>query len=229
MCSATPVDSALRDVYERPSSGCSDPDSSTPAISVGSQTTNVSSPAPSVFDTTNENQPPQPIEPIARKGPRMTFPLSAIDERMCHSQIQSLDQAILDKVNPSIMKTESENAAKGEAQPKTQLQPVPDDFKRIDDTRKRELRKETRPDKMSLQLQMLQLQKQAESNPVRDSKQFVKIWELESINVRRGQKPGYRIIDIMTANEVPHHAQKSLHESKDKILCYDNRDIKDLF
>ncbi|KAI0008273.1 hypothetical protein F4779DRAFT_588041 [Xylariaceae sp. FL0662B] len=235
------MDSALHDILERPSSGSSYPLSTMPSISVGSQTSNVSSPASSISDITNENQPPGPHEPVAKKRQRRTFPLSKKDERMCHSQIQSLDKVILDMINPGIMRTNRpEDAAKRDSQSATQQQPVPDDFKLTDDTRRQELREEIRPDRMALQLQVLRVQKQTESNPVQDSKQFVKTWELEllpkleqilddsvrgeySVNVRRGQQPGHRIIDIMTAEVVPDYARKSLWESKDSLLSDDLR------
>ncbi|KAI1407992.1 hypothetical protein F5Y13DRAFT_115865 [Hypoxylon sp. FL1857] len=68
-----------------------------------------------------------------------------------------------------------------------------------------------------------------------DSKQFVKIWELDllpkiedvldsnvkgeySINVRRGDEAGHRIIEIMTAEEVSEQLQNLLKCSKDEYL-----------
>ncbi|KAI2603292.1 uncharacterized protein GGS25DRAFT_87424 [Hypoxylon fragiforme] len=75
-----------------------------------------------------------------------------------------------------------------------------------------------------------------------DSRNFVKIWELEllpdlekilddnikrgySINVRRGEQAGHRIIEVLASEEVPESVRSLLEQSKDRYLNADGGDM----
>ncbi|KAH9905591.1 hypothetical protein F4778DRAFT_669301 [Xylariomycetidae sp. FL2044] len=172
---------------------------------------------------------------LRRRGPPTSLQsLNAMvnDHSAWTEEPESLDQA----VNKISMEEHQRRIPATEDTPAAPLQPVPDDFKHNDQTQLRDLNKRFSPEMMRIQMQVSQLQqKQAGPNAAYNSGQFVKIWEIEllpwledilddhvqgqySVNVRRSKEPGHRIIDIMTATEVPEKVKGLIEEKKTALL-----------
>ncbi|KAI0108827.1 hypothetical protein F4776DRAFT_667966 [Hypoxylon sp. NC0597] len=164
---------------------------------------------------------------IPKKG--NTFPISKSD-----SKVQDLEELANNQRGARDMGSKLKEVGQREAQTLSQRQVFSGNFKQANEVGEQKLRQGILPDLTQLGLLHSQVQ-QANSTSAEDSKQFVKIWELDllpkledildsnvegeySINVRRGEKPGYRIIEIMTAEDVAIGVRSLLENSKKENL-----------
>ncbi|KAI1139450.1 hypothetical protein F5Y05DRAFT_403916 [Hypoxylon sp. FL0543] len=164
--------------------------------------------------------------PIRTKG--KTFPISSSELKA-----QSIDKMANKHRGVEVTESESKEAGQQATQALSQLQLVPEDFKQANEVEKQQLRQAILPG--LTQLQGVHPQAEEARCKTEDSKHFVKIWELDllpklenildgnladeySINVRRGEQAGHRIIEIMTAEDVSKGVRTLLEESKEECL-----------
>ncbi|KAI0838566.1 hypothetical protein F5Y06DRAFT_49370 [Hypoxylon sp. FL0890] len=175
----------------------------------------------------NANSQAETPKLMRKKG--KTFPISKSD-----SKAQGLgDEMVNNKRGAGVMESKLNEVGQRETQTSSQRQPVPEDFKHTSEVDKQKLRQGILPNLTKLLLHPQP--ERAHGKPAEDSNQFVKIWELDllpkleeildgnvngeySINVRRGEEAGYRIIEIMTAEGVSEKVQSLLEDSKRESL-----------
>ncbi|OTA90955.1 hypothetical protein M434DRAFT_397613 [Hypoxylon sp. CO27-5] len=211
------------------SSTVTDPSCFESTLSPDSGGLRIDSPASSMSD--NKNHHYETPKLICKKG--KTFPISNRG-----SKPQHIHELVNNQAGAGIMESKSKDIGQREGQREAQMlsqrQVFSGNFKQTNEVSEQNLRQGILPDSAQLNLLYSQVE-QVNSKPAEDSKQFVKSWELDllpkledildsnvkgeySINVRRGEELGYRIIEIMTAEDMGAEVRSLLEDSKEKHL-----------
>jgi hypothetical protein len=173
------------------------------------------------------------VKPLPRTYSR-TFPQAYREMKELDFEFLSSIDAQLGKSGQAGKAIEAETAARNASTRSRRLQPVPEDFQAIDDS-KRKLLEDCVFKMKAVKLEIRPEQAREQAQIIQNSKHFVKIWEsrllpeLEkvlddnvkeeyTVNVTRGSEPGQRTIVIMTVTSMSENVKGQLQKSKSTIL-----------
>ncbi|ORY67131.1 uncharacterized protein BCR38DRAFT_482770 [Pseudomassariella vexata] len=201
-----------------------------PTSSFTEQTT--STPAASTLSNVNQNTSPQESIGHPESSPRSksisTWPLRKKDVVIGNLNALLLKPIESGSIEPDTRgdtqivsgRDKDAGCAPGSTQLITNRGPMP--------------RKKYSPEEMTIKLKAVHIQKNSTVETRKESSLFVQLWEVQllpalkaelrgikgcySINVLKGEKPGQRIIDIMTSAELAEEMKAALECQKDRYL-----------